>query len=85
MQTVAAGKCQNGLLRYWLSVGRGDFELSTKMCTEALLYACLVEEDVVDEGASDGVKVCSPLVQFPHFLLDLEPSFGFLFLMLTHA
>lgn len=67
MQTVAAGKCQNGILRYWMSVGRGDFDLSAKNCTEALLYASLVEENVLEEGAPDGVKVHSPLFSLHTF------------------
>jgi len=59
VQTVAAGKCQNGILRFWMSVGRGDFELSSKGCTKASLYACLLEEDILVNGAPDGVKVRS--------------------------
>ncbi|KAG0560628.1 hypothetical protein M758_9G000800 [Ceratodon purpureus] len=62
VQTAAAGKCQSGILRYWMSVGRGNFDLSAKDCTEASLYACLVEENVLENGAPDGVKVITSSV-----------------------
>lgn len=32
IQTVSASKCRNGTLRYWLSAGPGDFDLSPSGC-----------------------------------------------------
>lgn len=52
IQTVAAAHCKDGTLRFWLSAGRGDFDLSTKNCTEASLYACFMERN---PGASEPV------------------------------
>lgn len=62
VQTVAAGKCQNGILRYWMSAGRGNFDLSSKDCTKASLYACLLEEDIIELAAPAGVKVITSTV-----------------------
>ncbi|KAI3897364.1 hypothetical protein MKX03_021959 [Papaver bracteatum] len=35
MQTVAASKCREGSLRYWLSAGLGDFQLSPSSCDKS--------------------------------------------------
>lgn len=78
VQTVAAGKCQNGILRYWMSVGRGDFDLSAKNCTEALLYASLVEENVLEEGAPDGVKLITTTVPIKDKLFATVKSTNYL-------
>lgn len=64
MQTVAAGSCKDGTLRFWLSAGRGNFELSTKNC-EASLYACLLERSPIQNISDEKVaplKV-SPLLK----------------------
>ncbi|XP_073391152.1 D-amino-acid transaminase, chloroplastic isoform X3 [Physcomitrium patens] len=54
MQTVAAGSCKDGTLRFWLSAGRGNFELSTKNC-EASLYACLLERSPIQNISDEKV------------------------------
>ncbi|XP_061354713.1 D-amino-acid transaminase, chloroplastic-like [Gastrolobium bilobum] len=42
IQTVSASKCRNGSLRYWLSAGPGDFELSS--CHQSALYAIVIQD-----------------------------------------
>ena len=42
METVAASACKNGSLRYWLSAGPGDFNLSSKHCKQAAFYAIVL-------------------------------------------
>jgi len=65
IQTVAAGRCKDGTLRFWLSAGRGDFELSTKNCKEASLFACLMEKSPIDYGGNE------PIVEIKvHALLE---------------
>ncbi|KAJ7240172.1 hypothetical protein O6H91_Y142000 [Diphasiastrum complanatum] len=44
MQTVSASKCREGLLRYWLSAGRGGFSLSSSECVTSTFYAIVLEE-----------------------------------------
>ncbi|PKA64736.1 Branched-chain-amino-acid aminotransferase-like protein 3, chloroplastic [Apostasia shenzhenica] len=39
IQTVSASKCSQGSLRYWLSAGPGDFNLSPSGCLQSSLYA----------------------------------------------
>ncbi|XP_020585746.1 D-amino-acid transaminase, chloroplastic isoform X1 [Phalaenopsis equestris] len=43
IQTVSASKCTEGALRYWLSVGPGDFYLSPSGCLQSALYAVAYE------------------------------------------
>ncbi|TKY74575.1 D-amino-acid transaminase [Spatholobus suberectus] len=43
IQTVSASKCRNGSLRYWLSAGPGDFELSPSGCHQPGLYAIVIQ------------------------------------------
>ncbi|KAE9599460.1 putative aminodeoxychorismate lyase [Lupinus albus] len=44
IQTVSASKCRNGSLRYWLSAGPGDFQLSPSGCHESSLYAIVIQD-----------------------------------------
>ncbi|XP_022143164.1 D-amino-acid transaminase, chloroplastic [Momordica charantia] len=43
IRTVSASKCRNGSLRYWLSAGPGDFQLSSSGCYEPSLYAVVIQ------------------------------------------
>lgn len=60
LQTVSASKCRAGSLRYWLSSGPGDFQLSPAGCVHSALYAIVIE----DKSPSDysGVKVVTSSV-----------------------
>ncbi|KAK1370210.1 D-amino-acid transaminase, chloroplastic [Heracleum sosnowskyi] len=55
VQTATASKCRTGSLRYWLSSGPGDFQLSPAGCCHSALYAIVIE----DKSPSNysGVKV----------------------------
>ncbi|XP_057467474.1 LOW QUALITY PROTEIN: D-amino-acid transaminase, chloroplastic-like [Actinidia eriantha] len=55
IQTVSASKCRKGSLRYWLSAGPGDFQLSPSACHKPSLYAIVIE----DQSPADqkGIKV----------------------------
>ncbi|CAL5435528.1 unnamed protein product [Camellia sinensis] len=55
IQTVSSSKCKQGSLRYWLSAGPGDFQLSPSNCRKPSLYAIVIQ----DQSPSDqkGVKV----------------------------
>lgn len=55
IQTVCASKCRKGSLRYWLSAGPGDFQLSPSGCHQSSLYAIVIE----DQSPPDykGIKV----------------------------
>ncbi|KDP34203.1 hypothetical protein JCGZ_07774 [Jatropha curcas] len=55
IQTVSASKCQKGSLRYWLSVGPGDFQLSPFSCHQPALYAIVIQDQSPLD--SKGVKV----------------------------
>ncbi|KAI4316138.1 hypothetical protein L6164_024145 [Bauhinia variegata] len=55
IQTVSASKCRKGSLRYWLSAGPGDFQLSPSGCDKSSLYAIVIQ-DILPFNSS-GVKV----------------------------
>ncbi|KAH6783786.1 D-aminoacid aminotransferase-like PLP-dependent enzymes superfamily protein [Perilla frutescens var. hirtella] len=61
IQTVSASKCRKGSLRYWLSAGPGDFQLSPYGCHQSSLYAIVIQ----DQSASnhEGIKVVTSSVQ----------------------
>lgn len=44
LQTVSASTCKNGSLRYWLSSGPGDFQLSPSGCHQSALYAIVIQD-----------------------------------------
>ncbi|CAK9136399.1 unnamed protein product [Ilex paraguariensis] len=60
IQTVSASKCRKGSLRYWLSAGPGDFQLSPAGCHQSALYAIVIQ----DQSPSDhkGIKVVTTLI-----------------------
>jgi branched-subunit amino acid aminotransferase/4-amino-4-deoxychorismate lyase len=73
IQTAAAGECKSGILRYWLSVGRGGFNLSALECDKSLMYAILVDENLVDDECKTGIKVC--ISPSPSFQLNSGPFY----------
>ncbi|WCJ29835.1 D-aminoacid aminotransferase-like PLP-dependent enzymes superfamily protein [Euphorbia peplus] len=56
IQTVSVSKCQKGSLRYWLSAGPGDFQLSPSGCHQTALYAIVIQ-DQSSSLDSKGVKM----------------------------
>eukprot|EP00262_Sarcandra_glabra_P018668 TRINITY_DN6785_c0_g1_i1.p1 TRINITY_DN6785_c0_g1~~TRINITY_DN6785_c0_g1_i1.p1 ORF type:complete len:402 (-),score=60.93 TRINITY_DN6785_c0_g1_i1:311-1516(-) len=64
IETVSASKCRQGSLRYWLSAGPGDFQLSPSGCQKATLYAIVIQ----DQSPPDrkGVKVVTSTIPIKH-------------------
>ncbi|KAF7151328.1 hypothetical protein RHSIM_Rhsim02G0181200 [Rhododendron simsii] len=56
IQTVSASKCQKGSLRYWLSAGPGDFQLSPSGCRKSSLFAIVIQAQS-PPNHQKGVKV----------------------------
>ncbi|CAH9099442.1 unnamed protein product [Cuscuta europaea] len=55
IQTVSASKCRKGSLRYWLSTGPGDFQVSPSGCHQSALYAIVIQKQ--SPSNHEGVKV----------------------------
>ncbi|XP_043705655.1 D-amino-acid transaminase, chloroplastic-like [Telopea speciosissima] len=55
VQTVSVSKCRQGSLRYWLSAGPGDFQLSPSCCHQPALYAIVIQDQAPPSWK--GVKV----------------------------
>lgn len=55
LQTVSVSKCKTGSLRYWLSAGPGDFQLSPSGCHQPSLYAVVIQDQ--SPFSSKGIKV----------------------------
>lgn len=55
IQTVSVSKCRKGSLRYWLSAGVGDFQLSPVGCHQSTFYAIVIQDD--SPFVSKGIKV----------------------------
>ncbi|XP_021899048.1 D-amino-acid transaminase, chloroplastic isoform X1 [Carica papaya] len=60
IQTVSASKCKKGSLRYWLSAGPGDFQLSSTGCYQTALYAIVIQD--LSTFDSRGIKVVTSSV-----------------------
>ncbi|XP_038896805.1 D-amino-acid transaminase, chloroplastic isoform X2 [Benincasa hispida] len=60
IRTVSASKCRNGSLRYWLSAGPGDFQLSSSGCYQSALYAVVIQGK--PPSRSKGIKVVTSSV-----------------------
>ncbi|KAL3746730.1 hypothetical protein ACJRO7_015640 [Eucalyptus globulus] len=60
IRTVSASKCRKGSLRYWLSAGPGDFQLSPSGCAEPALYAIVIQDQSPFD--SSGIKVVTSSV-----------------------
>ncbi|KAK6912718.1 Aminotransferase class IV [Dillenia turbinata] len=60
IQTVAVSKCTTGSLKYWLSAGPGDFQLSLSGCHEPSLYAVVIHNE--SPFVTKGVKVITTAI-----------------------
>lgn len=60
IQTVSASKCRKGSLRYWLSAGPGDFQLSPSGCHQPAFYAVVIQDQSPFD--SKGIKVITSSV-----------------------
>ncbi|KAG2650068.1 hypothetical protein PVAP13_1NG189319 [Panicum virgatum] len=66
IQTVSASNCTQGSLRYWLSVGPGDFQLSSSGCANPALYA-VIESPSLQVPAGCKVVTSSIPIKSPQF------------------
>ncbi|KAF5726195.1 D-amino-acid transaminase chloroplastic-like isoform X1 [Tripterygium wilfordii] len=60
IKTVTVSQCRNGSLRYWLSVGPGDFQLSPSGCDCPALYAIVIQDQ--SPFNAEGVRVVTSSV-----------------------
>lgn len=67
IQTVSASKCRKGSLRYWLSVGPGDFQLSPSGCHQPALYAVVIEDQSPFDSKGIQVITSSIPIKSPQF------------------
>ncbi|KAL5071212.1 hypothetical protein RYX36_022099 [Vicia faba] len=80
IQTVSASKCRNGSLRYWLSAGPGDFNLSPSGCHQSVLYAIVIHDisQTTDSVKSRGVKVITSSIPIKHPKFAITKSVNYL-------
>lgn len=64
IETVSASKCQKGSLRYWLSAGPGDFQISSSGCHQSALYAIVIQDQ--SPRVSKGIKVVTSSIPIKH-------------------
>lgn len=55
IQTAGASKSRNAYLKYWLSVGPGDLQLSPSGCNQPAFYAVVYQDQ--SPSSSKGIKV----------------------------
>jgi len=67
IQTVSESNCTQGSLRYWLSVGPGDFQLSSSGCANPALYAVVIESPSLQVPAGCKVVTSSIPIKSPQF------------------
>uniref|UniRef100_A0A804PGP5 D-amino-acid transaminase chloroplastic n=1 Tax=Zea mays TaxID=4577 RepID=A0A804PGP5_MAIZE len=67
IQTVSASNCTQGSLRYWLSAGPGDFQLSSSGCTNPALYAVVIESPSLQVPSCCRVVTSSIPIKSPQF------------------
>lgn len=60
IHTVSASQCRTGSLRYWLSAGPGDFQLSPSGCPQSSLYAIVIQDSAPLDRK--GIKVVTSSV-----------------------
>ena len=67
IKTVSASKCRTGSLRYWLSVGPGDFQLSSSGCHQPALYAVVIQSEPPFDSKGIRVITSSVPIKPPQF------------------
>jgi len=78
IQTVSASKCRKGSLRYWLSAGPGDFQLSPSNCYQSSLYAIVIQDLSPSSLNFRGVKVVTSSVPIKHPKFAITKSVNYL-------
>ena len=76
LQTIAAtGRRDNLFVRYWLTVGRGDFSISPKGLTGGPCFYCVAHEDSHTAEEPRGVHACIvPTPLKPPFLATMKSN-----------
>ncbi|KAG5578314.1 hypothetical protein H5410_058448 [Solanum commersonii] len=67
IRTVSVSKCRKGSLRYWLSAGPGDFQLSSSGCHQATLYAIVIKDQSPPDHRGIRVVTSSIPIKPPQF------------------
>ncbi|KAK7384918.1 hypothetical protein VNO78_30621 [Psophocarpus tetragonolobus] len=78
IQTVSASKCRKGSLRYWLSAGPGDFQLSPSGCHQSSLYAIVIQDVSSLSHNFRGVKVVTSSIPIKHPKFAITKSVNYL-------
>ncbi|XAR70882.1 Aminodeoxychorismate lyase [Bertholletia excelsa] len=69
IKTVSASKCRKGSLRYWLSAGPGDFQLSPSGCHKSALYAIVIQDQSPPDHKGIKVVTSSIPIKPPQFAI----------------
>ncbi|KAL3325092.1 hypothetical protein AABB24_038942 [Solanum stoloniferum] len=67
IRTVSVSKCRQGSLRYWLSAGPGDFQLSSSGCHQTTLYAIVIKDQSPPDHRGIRVVTSSIPIKPPQF------------------
>ena len=59
LDTAAASKKSNGIVKYWVSSGRGGYGLSPNECIEPSIYAVATSENTEPIDRTIGWKACA--------------------------
>ncbi|KAL8537187.1 hypothetical protein ACS0TY_012386 [Phlomoides rotata] len=75
IQTVSASKCRHGSLRYWLSAGPGDFQLSSSGCYKSSLYAIVIQDKLPYDRRGIKVITSSVPMKAPEFAVTKSVNY----------
>ncbi|KAL2318214.1 hypothetical protein Fmac_032090 [Flemingia macrophylla] len=78
IETVSSSKCRKGSLRYWLSAGPGDFQLSPSGCHQSSLYAVVIQDLSPSSLNFRGVKVVTSSIPIKHPQFAVTKSVNYL-------
>ncbi|GMG99062.1 hypothetical protein Nepgr_000902 [Nepenthes gracilis] len=76
IQTVSSSKCRKGSLRYWLSSGPGDFQLSPSGCSDSALYAIVIQDQYSPD--QKGIKVVTSSIPIKPPMFAMMKSVNYL-------
>lgn len=76
IQTVSMSKCKQGSLRYWLSAGPGDFQLTPTSCMNSAFYAVVIQLESLPSPA--GCKVITSTIPMKPLQFSIMKSTNYL-------
>ncbi|XP_078177313.1 D-aminoacid aminotransferase-like PLP-dependent enzymes superfamily protein isoform X2 [Carex rostrata] len=76
IQTVSMSKCKQGSLRYWLSAGPGDFQLTPASCMNPAFYAVVIQIQSLPSPA--GCKVITSTIPMKPLEFSIMKSTNYL-------